>query len=43
MEEQFIKLLQKNQTIDKYAAEFLRHSRFTLYMVIDEENQASRL
>ena len=42
MEEQFIKLQQWNRLVDEYAAEFLRLSRFTLYMVADEEKRASR-
>ena len=43
MEEQFIRLKQKDRTIDEYVAEFLRLNRFAPYMVVDEENQASRL
>ena len=35
-------LKQWDKTIDQYAAEFLRLSRFTPYMVEEEENQASR-
>ena len=42
MEEQFIRLQQRNRTVDEYAAEFLRLSQFTPYMMADEENQANR-
>ena len=42
MEEQFIRLQQKDRIIDEYAAEFLRLSRFVPYKVADEENRASR-
>jgi hypothetical protein len=42
MEEQFIKLQQWNKSVDEYAAEFLRLSRFAPYMVAKEENRASR-
>ena len=42
MEEQFIRLQQLNRSVDEYAAEFLRLSRFAPYMVSDEEKQASR-
>ena len=42
MEEQFIRLQQLNQSVDEYAAEFLRLSRFAPYMVSDEEKRASR-
>jgi len=42
MEEQFIRLQQRDQTVDEYAAEFLRLSRFAPYMVANEENRASR-
>ena len=42
MEEQFIKLQQWNRSVDEYAAEFLRLSRFAPYMVADEEKRASR-
>ena len=42
MEEQFIRLQQRDQTVDEYAAKFLRLSRFTLYMVTNEETQARR-
>ena len=41
MEEQFIKLEQWNHSVDEYAAEFLRLSRFAPYMVAGEENHAS--
>ena len=43
MEEQFIRLQQKDRTIDEYVAEFLRLNRFAPYMMVDEENRASRL
>ena len=42
MEEQFIRLQQRNRSVDEYAAEFLRLSRFAPYMVADEEKRASR-
>jgi len=42
MEEQFIRLQQRNRSVDEYAAEFLRLSRFAPYMVSDEEKRASR-
>jgi len=42
MEEQFIRLRQGSKTVDEYAAEFLRLSRFAPYMVTDEEKRASR-
>ena len=42
IEEQFIRLQQRDQTVDEYAAEFLRLSRFAPYMVANEENRASR-
>ena len=42
MEEQFIRLQQLNRSVDEYAAEFLRLSRFAPYMVSDEEKRASR-
>jgi len=42
MEEEFIKLQQWNQFVDKYAAEFLRLNRFAKYMEDDEKNRASR-
>ena len=42
MEEQFIRLHQRNRSVDEYAAEFLRLSRFAPYMVTDEEKRASR-
>ena len=42
MKEQFIRLQQWNQFVDEYAAKFLRLSRFTPYMVAEEENRASR-
>ena len=42
MEEQFIRLQQWNRLLDKYAAEFLRLSRFAPYMVTDEEKRASK-
>ena len=37
MEEQFIRLQQWNRSVDEYATEFLRLSRFAPYMVTDEE------
>jgi len=42
MEEQFIRLQQLNRSVDEYAAEFQRLSRFAPYMVSDEEKRASR-
>ena len=42
MEEQFIRLQQWNKSVDEYAAEFLRLSRFAPYMITDEEKRASR-
>ena len=42
MEEKFIRLQQRDQTVDEYAAEFLRLSRFAPYMVANEENRARR-
>ena len=42
MEEQFIRLQQKDQTVDEYAAKFLRLSRFAPYIMANEENRASR-
>ena len=42
MEEQFIKLKQWKNSVDEYAIEFLRPSRFAPYMVAEEENQASQ-
>jgi len=42
MEEQFIGLKQGNKSVDEYAADFLRLSRFAPYMVTDEEKRANR-
>ena len=42
MEEEFLNLGQKYRTIDEYAAEFLRLSRFATYMVATEENIVSQ-
>ena len=42
MEEQLIRLQQWDQTVDEYAAEFLRLSQFAPHMVVDEEKWASR-
>ena len=42
MEDQFIRLQQRDQTVDEYAAEFLRLSRFAPYMVTNEETRARR-
>ena len=42
MEQQFINLRQESHSIDEYAAEFLRLSRFAPYMVADEEDRANR-
>ena len=42
MEEEFLNLEQKHQTVDEYTAEFLRLSMFAAYMVATEENRASR-
>ena len=40
MEEQFLQ--QRDQTVDEYAAKFLRLSRFAQYMVANEEIRARR-
>ena len=42
MAEQFIRLQQGDKSVDQYAAEFLRLSRFAPYMIADEEDRASR-
>ena len=42
MEQQFINLRQGSRSVSEYAAEFLRFSRFALYMVADEEDLANR-
>ena len=42
MEEQFIRLRQWDVTVDAYAADFRRLSRFASYMVADEKKRASR-
>ena len=41
MEQQFINLRQESQTVDEYAAEFLRLSRFAPYMVAEDEDRAN--
>ena len=38
IKEQVTRLQQDDRTVDEYAAEFLRLSRFALYMVANEEN-----
>ena len=43
MEQQFINLRQLGYTVDEYTVEFLMLSRFTSYMVADEEDRAHRL
>ena len=40
MEEQFIRLQQRDKSVDEYAIEFLRLSRFAPYMISDEEKRA---
>ena len=42
MEEHFIRLQHRDRTVDEYATEFLRLSRFAQYMMADEENRVSR-
>ena len=42
MDEQFIRLQQKDKSVDEYVAEFLRLSMFAPYMVSDEEKRADR-
>ena len=42
MEEKFINLKQWEKSVDAYAAEFLRLSRFAPYMVADEETKVKR-
>ena len=42
MEQRFVHLRQYDRTVDAYAAEFLRLSRFTPSMVKDEEDRANR-
>ena len=41
MEQQFINLRQRSRSIDEYAAEFLRLSRFAPYMVAEEEDRVT--
>ena len=41
MEEQFIRLQQRNRSVDEYGTEFLRLSRFAPYMLTDKEKRAS--
>ena len=43
MKEQFIRLQQKNWTVDEYVVEFMRLSRFAPYMVVDEEDQGEQI
>ena len=42
MEEQFIRLQQRDKYVDEYAAKFLSLSRFAPYMISDEEKWAER-
>jgi len=42
MEQKFINLRQVRKTVDEYAAEFSKLSRFAPYMVSTEENRAKR-
>ena len=42
MEERFINLKQWNRSVDDYAVEFSRLSRFAAYMVADEAKRVSR-
>ena len=42
MEQQFINLRHESRTVDEYATEFLRLSRFAPYMVAEEEDRANR-
>ena len=42
MEQRFVHLRQYDRTVDAYAAEFLRLSRFAPSMVKDEEDRANR-
>ena len=42
LEERFIALKQWDRSVDVYATEFLRLSRFAPYMVADEEKRAKR-
>ena len=42
MAEQFFKLQQGNKTVDEYAAEFLRLSRFAPKFVAEEADRAER-
>ena len=42
MERQFINLNQGGRTVDQYAAEFTRLSRFAPYMVAQEGDRARR-
>jgi len=41
MEEEFIRLQQRNRSVDEYAAEFSRLNSFSPYVVTDEEKWAS--
>ena len=41
MEEQFNRLQQRNRSMNEYAAELLRLSKFAPYMVTNEEKRAS--
>jgi len=43
MEKEFIDLTQGDKTVDQYASDFLRLSRFAPSMVADEEDKANRL
>ena len=42
MEQKFINLRQAGRTVNEYAAEFSKLSRFASYMVFTEENRARR-
>ena len=42
MKDQFIRLQQENRSVDEYALDFLRLSRFAPYTLTDEEKRAER-
>ena len=42
MREQFMKLKQWDKTVDRYAAEFTRLSRFAPTLIAEEEDKASQ-